>query len=268
MFSEFLRLVSDASGWAYAIVLALALLDALLPIVPSEASVITAGVVAATGGINLPLVILAAGLGAFLGDNAAYLIGYRFGSRARETIFRGKKSQKSFEWAERQLARRGGELIAVARFIPGGRTAVTLSAGTLHFPWRRFAVYDAIAATVWAVYAALLGYFGGQAFEGAAWKGLILALVTGCALTGVIEAVRWFMKPRRSRQPGPADVREPDRTPASEPRSTEPDRVCERGVERECPPEQGGCRLLKSTSTDSRGAPRSETFSHEPADLR
>ncbi|MGN6794384.1 MAG: DedA family protein [Streptosporangiaceae bacterium] len=217
MFNEFLRLVSDASGWAYAIVFALALLDAVLPIVPSEASVITAGVVAATGGMNLELVILAAAVGAFLGDNTAYLIGYRFGPKARQRLFHGKKSQRSLEWAERQLDRRGGELIAVARFIPGGRTAVTLSAGTLHFPWRRFAVFDAIAAVLWAVYAALLGYFGGQAFEGAAWKGLLVALATGLALTGLIEVVRWLLKRRRSRRIEPIDIREEERSPTSGP---------------------------------------------------
>ncbi|HEX6934678.1 MAG TPA: DedA family protein [Streptosporangiaceae bacterium] len=204
MFNEFLRLVADASGWAYVIVLALALLDALLPVVPSEASVITAGVVAATGGMALPLVIVAAALGAFLGDNTAYYLGYRFGPRARQKIFHGKRSQKTFEWAERQLERRGGELIAVARFIPGGRTAVTLSAGTLHYPWRRFAVFDVIAAVLWASYAALLGYFGGQAFEGAAWKGLLVALLAGCLLTGLIEVVRWFLKRRASRSGEPA----------------------------------------------------------------
>ncbi|HEX5189855.1 MAG TPA: DedA family protein [Streptosporangiaceae bacterium] len=204
MFNEFLRLVQDASGWAYAIVLALALLDALLPIVPSEASVITAGVVASTGGMILPLVIVAAALGAFLGDNTAYYLGYRFGPKARQRFFRGKKSQRTFDWAERQLQMRGGELIAVARFIPGGRTAVTLSAGTLHYPWRRFVVFDVIAAVIWGSYAALLGYFGGQAFEGAAWKGLLVALLTGCALTGVIEVVRWYLRRRGSRRGEPA----------------------------------------------------------------
>ena len=215
MFSQFLRLVQDASGWAYAIVLALALLDAVLPIVPSEAAVITAGVVAATGGMNLELVILAAAAGAFLGDNTAYLLGYRFGPRARKKLFHGKKSQRSLEWADRQLNKRGGELIAVARFIPGGRTAVTLSAGTLHFPWRRFAVFDVIAAVLWAVYAALLGFFGGQAFEGAAWKGLLVALVTGLALTGVIEVVRWLLKRRQDRRTQPPEIREEQRSPAS-----------------------------------------------------
>jgi membrane protein DedA with SNARE-associated domain len=106
-------------------------------------------------------------------------------------------------------------LIAVARFIPGGRTAVTLSAGTLHFPWRRFAVFDAIAAVLWAAYAALLGYFGGQAFEGAAWKGLIVALATGLALTGLIEVVRWLLKRYRSRRTEPVRIHEEERTPTS-----------------------------------------------------
>ena len=46
----------------------------------------------------------------------------------------GDKARKTIDWAERQLAVRGGELIAVARFIPGGRTAVTLSAGGSALP--------------------------------------------------------------------------------------------------------------------------------------
>ena len=71
MFGQFTRLVSDASGWAYGIVFLFAFLDALVPVVPSEASVITAGVVAAAGGLYLPLVVAAAAGGAFLGDNAA-----------------------------------------------------------------------------------------------------------------------------------------------------------------------------------------------------
>lgn len=198
MFNHFVQLVSDASGWAYGIVFLLALLDALLPVVPSETVVITAGVVAAAGSMNLPLVILAAACGAFAGDNVAYLIGYRFGGRAADRFLRGEKGRRSLRWAEIQLYERGGELIAVARFIPAGRTAVTLSAGTVRFPWPRFAVYDAIAAVIWGGYASLLGYFGGKTFEGAAWKGLVLALGIAFALTGLIEAVRWYLK-RRSK---------------------------------------------------------------------
>jgi hypothetical protein len=56
VFGQFTRLVSEASGWAYGIVFLFAFLDALVPVVPSEASVITAGMVAAAGGLYLPLI--------------------------------------------------------------------------------------------------------------------------------------------------------------------------------------------------------------------
>ena len=194
MFTEFSHLVADASGWAYVVVLAFAIVDALLPIVPSEASVITAGVVAASGDLLLPAVIAAAGVGAFAGDNLAYLLGRRFGGRVQERFLRGPKAQRRVEWAQRQLKERGREMVIVARFIPGGRTAVTLSAGTLDFPWRRFATFDAIAAAVWALYASLLGYFGGRAFENEPWKGLVLAFAIAVAAGGCVELVRWWRR--------------------------------------------------------------------------
>jgi membrane protein DedA with SNARE-associated domain len=166
-----------------------------VPIVPSETAVITAGVVAASGDLSLALIIPAAAAGAFLGDNCAYLIGRRFGHRATAR-FSGEKGTRRMKWAEEQLDERGGELIVVARFIPGGRTAVTLSAGTLGYPWRRFAAFDATAALVWALYAALLGYYGGKTFE-SAW-GLVLALLTAFAVAASIELFRWLLKKRRS----------------------------------------------------------------------
>ena len=75
----------------------------------------------------------------------------------------------------------------IARFIPGGRTAVTLSAGTLEYPWRKFILFDSIAGLIWGVYAAALGYFGGKAFENAPWKGLLLAFAIALAVTGSVE---------------------------------------------------------------------------------
>ena len=197
MFDQFTQLVSDASGWAYAIIFVLAFLDAMVPLVPSESSVITAGVVASTGDLSVPLVVLAAAAGAFAGDNATYLLGRRFGRRIEARFFSGERGRRQIQWAERQLNERGGELIVIGRFIPGGRTAVTLSAGTLGYPWPRFALFDAAAALVWALYATLLGYFGGRAFEHAPWQGLLLALAVAFAVAGGIELVRWLLKRRR-----------------------------------------------------------------------
>ena len=197
MFDQFTDYVANASGWAYAAIFLLAMLDAILPVVPSETSVITAGVLAASGRLSLPLVVVSAAVGAAAGDNLAYLIGRRFGDPVTRRFFSSEKSRQRLDWAQRQLNVRGGQLILVGRFIPGGRTVVTLTAGLLHYPWRRFVVLDAVAALVWALYAAALGYFGGRAFENAAWKGLLLALGVGFAIGGLTEAVRWVLRRRR-----------------------------------------------------------------------
>jgi membrane protein DedA with SNARE-associated domain len=199
VFNRFTEFVSSASGWAYAVVFVLALLDAILPVVPSETSVITAGVVAAAGRLSLPLIVASAAVGAVAGDNVAYLIGWRFGEAATRRFFRGEKGRGRVAWARRQLRQRGGQLIIVGRFIPGGRTVVTLSAGMLRFRWQRFIAFDAAAALAWALYAALLGYLGGRAFEHAAWQGLLLALGVGFAVAGVVETVRWVLRRRRGR---------------------------------------------------------------------
>ena len=197
MFGQFTDLVANASGWAYAILFVLAFLDAIIPIVPSETSVITAGVVASQGDLSLPMVILFAACGAIAGDNMAYFLGWRFGRRINDRFFTSEKAKKRIAWAHRQVEERGGELIVIARFIPAGRTAVTLSAGTLEYPWRKFIVFDTIAGFVWAVYAASLGYFGGHAFEQQPWKGLLLAFAIAFGVTGTIELARWYMKRRR-----------------------------------------------------------------------
>lgn len=190
MFDQFTQLVSSASGWTYGIVFALALLDAFFPIVPSETAVITAGVVAATGDLSLWLVIVAAAVGAFVGDNVSYVIGREFGRSVVDRFFGGEQTRRRIDRAKRQLRERGVQLILVGRFVPGGRTAVTISAGLLRFDRPRFLWADAVAALVWAVYAALLGYFGGRAFEHAPWQGLLIALAIGVALGGVVEGAR------------------------------------------------------------------------------
>src|SRR3954454_5355848 len=119
MFSQFTQVVADASGWAYAVLFLFAFLDVLVPIVPSETAVITAGVVASTGDLSLPLVIVAAAAGASAGDNTAYYIGRRFGPRAERRFFNGEKAHARLAWAERQLEGSGGAGV-LGRPLPSG----------------------------------------------------------------------------------------------------------------------------------------------------
>lgn len=192
MFESLTDYVSG-SPWTYAFLFGIAALDVIIPLVPSETSVILAGVLASTGDLVLVLVILFAAGGAILGDNVSYWIGRKVGHRIVNRFFKGER-RKQVDWAHRQVQERGGYLIIVGRFIPAGRTAVTLSCGMLEMPWRRFIAFDVAAGLVWATYAAMLGYVGGRTFEENPLYGFLLAFAVALAVTGIIEAYRWLRK--------------------------------------------------------------------------
>lgn len=197
-----MELAQDAmsSPWIYALILGLAFLDAFFPIVPSETLVITGGVFAAsTGEPSLLLVIVTAAVGAFIGDHVSYLIGRTAGGRVRDRLTKGKRSGKAFAWASDALEQRGGLILVVARYIPGGRTAVTLTCGMLAYPLRKFSFFDMFAALSWAIYSTLIGYFGGKAFEDSPIKGLILGLSIALGITIAVEIARHVIGRRRRR---------------------------------------------------------------------
>jgi membrane-associated protein len=81
-------------------------------------------------------------------------------------------------------------LIIVCRFIPGGRTAITLCCGMIGYPRRRFVVATAIAGTIWALYSFFVGRLGGRAFEDKPWAGLLVAFGITLAVSGLIELIR------------------------------------------------------------------------------
>jgi membrane protein DedA with SNARE-associated domain len=197
VFSSIVDAVSG-SNWSYLIVFAIAMLDAFFPVVPSEATAIASGVVAGTGGLSVEVCILAAAVGAFVGDNISYGIGHFQGARVERRFFSGEKAQKRLRWAQKTLDERGGYLIVVSRFIPGGRTATTFTAGFVEtYTWRRFLAFDAIACAIWGTYTVLLGYFGGRTFEEQPWKGLLLAFGIAVAVTALVEAYRHLRAWRR-----------------------------------------------------------------------
>jgi membrane protein DedA with SNARE-associated domain len=193
---ESLTSLISGSPWTYAIVLGLAALDAIFPFFPSETAAIAAGVVAGAGDLSILFVVMAAAAGAFIGDNSSYGVGRTAGQRFTQPLFRGEKGRARRRWAERTLDTRGGYLIVTARFIPGGRTATTLTAGVTRMRWTRFVSYAALAAVLWASFAAGLGYLGGKAFEERPLLGLGAALTVAAAITIGVELARRLPRSR------------------------------------------------------------------------
>ena len=186
------------SALSYLIAFGLPALDAILPVLPSESVIIALGV--ATAGSTDPRIALLVGCaaaGAFVGDNLCYLLGRRFGHAVGRRFFSTPKGMRAHAWAERSLARHGAQLIVICRFIPGGRTAVTLTCGLTRYPRRSFIMATALAAVIWALYAFFIGRIGGRVFENEPWAGLAAGIGVSIIISAAIEGIRWLWARRR-----------------------------------------------------------------------
>ncbi|MFE2596429.1 DedA family protein [Streptomyces sp. NPDC059396] len=210
------------SPWIYAVVGASVLLDVFLPVLPSGVLVVTAATAAAAGSTtvaeaavaeaadhmaqvpgevpadvpSLLILMLCAAGASVLGDLFAFRIARR-GGRLGLAITRSRRLATAQERLGTALAGGGGILVVLARFVPAGRSIVSIGAGVAHRKAREFLPWSALAGVAWTGYSAGLGYFGGQ-WLGASWTGTavsVLALFAAGALAAYI-------------------VKRPDRTPA------------------------------------------------------
>ncbi len=199
---------------SYLIAFCIPALDAVFPVLPSETIIIALGVATAgSADPRIAVLILAAAAGAFAGDNLSYLIGRRFAPLAERRLFSTSRGHAARQWAERSLQRYGVPLIITCRFIPGGRTAVTVVCGLTGYSRRKFAAGTGAAAVIWALYAFWLGRLGGRAFEDRPWAGFALAAGIALAVTALVEAGRRLARRGAAgRNPGRASTTSPCRT--------------------------------------------------------
>ena len=202
-----------SSPWLYLALFVLSAVDGFLPLLPSETVVITAGVFAATGQPELAAVVAVAALGALAGDHTSYLIGHLAGPGLQARARPGSRRRAGLDRAERLLASRGGMLLVTARYVPGARTAVTLTAGAVARPLRHFSPFAALGALTWAGWSAAVGYVGGLAFEEDPLRGLLVGLGVALGLTALGELARHLVQRRR-------------RARAAEPATAEPATAC------------------------------------------
>ncbi|MFF5172519.1 DedA family protein [Micromonospora sp. NPDC000089] len=182
------------SPWVYLVIVVVTAVDAFFPAVPGETVVIAAAVFATGDGPNLIGVMVVAALGALAGDHVSYAIGRRGGAHRLARLPADSRRRASSEWARRAVDARGGLILATSRYVPGGRTAVTLTMGAVCYPRRSFLLFDAIATGTWAVYCGLLGYFGGLAFERDPVRGVLAGVGLSVVVTVGLELARWLRR--------------------------------------------------------------------------
>ena len=129
---------------------------------PGDSLLITAGVVAAAGGLNIWWINILLIVAAITGDSVGYAIGARVGPR----LFTRPKSllfnPRHIERTRAFYARHGSKTIVIARFVPIIRTFAPVVAGVAEMEYRRFVTYNVAGGILWVWSTALLGYSLGR----------------------------------------------------------------------------------------------------------
>ena len=107
-----------SNWWFLAVIFVIAFLDSVVPIVPSETTVIIGGVACSTGEAkySLIMVIACGAVGAFLGDNTAYSIGHRFSPWFERRAQQREKTRARLAWARRALEFDIQAAVAISRY--------------------------------------------------------------------------------------------------------------------------------------------------------
>jgi membrane protein DedA with SNARE-associated domain len=194
-------LLSFLTSHIYAKLAGILLLCGLGLPIPEDISLISAGYLAHLGMVNVHVVLVVCFAAVLGGDTIAFSIGRQFGTKILASKFGHRYFNPRRQRRVRAYFRRyGSKVIFIARFLPGLRFSIFLSAGMLHVRPYVFIVYDSLAALLsvpFLIYSAW--YFGDQIDHVIKWARAseygILAVV---GVIVIILAIKYWRK-RRSR---------------------------------------------------------------------
>jgi membrane protein DedA with SNARE-associated domain len=190
---------------AYLLLMALLAMDAFIPVVPTQALMITGGALTVYGDLSLPITIGVGALGVFGGDLVCYLLGRSAREVGAKPAAPGRgRARKAVIRFTRGLRRPGPMVILLCRFVPGGRMAACFQAGRVRYPARLFLAYEGAAALLWATYGGVVGHLGGTALTQSAWRLVAVAAIAA----GVFAAAGWILALSRP-APAPTDQADP-----------------------------------------------------------
>jgi membrane-associated protein len=127
---------------------------------PGDSLLVTAGILAGAGQLDLRWLILFATAAAIIGDQTGYLIGYRAGQALEQRYVRFRVHlERAHDFYERY----GAKTIVLARFVPIVRTFVPAVAGAARMNYRTFVIYNVAGGVFWVFSTTLLGYGLGRA---------------------------------------------------------------------------------------------------------
>ncbi|MFI0511366.1 DedA family protein [Streptomyces sp. WSLK1-5] len=180
----------------YAIVATAVLAESVLLVgafIPTLTLLLTAGALARTGHIGLPLIIAVAAGAVVAGDFLAHRTGRFLAGRLRTGRAGRRIPPGLWARAETLMARHGGRAVFLARFVPVLRTLAPHCAGATRLPYHRIAPYSVTAACVWATAEASAGYAAASSLQH------VLTLAGPAAAVFVLTATAAVLAVRRGR---------------------------------------------------------------------
>jgi membrane-associated protein len=131
---------------------------------PGDSLLLTAGLLASRGTLDVRVLIPLLFVAAVLGDT----VGYWFGAKTGPLIFKREESlffkPRNLLKAKAFYERHGGKTITLARFMPFVRTFAPIVAGAARMHYGRFLLFNLLGGAAWAIGMTLLGYYLGIAF--------------------------------------------------------------------------------------------------------
>ncbi|MFN4811889.1 MAG: VTT domain-containing protein [Bacteroidota bacterium] len=136
----------------------------IMPFLPGDSLLFTAGLFARTGHLNLSYLFILLFIAAVVGDNLNYFIGKNIGLRMLAIKIRGKQivKQEYLDKTQEFYEKHGTKTIIMARFVPIVRTFAPFVAGVAEMKYRRFLSYDLLGGLLWIGSLTLAGYFLGH----------------------------------------------------------------------------------------------------------
>jgi membrane protein DedA with SNARE-associated domain len=155
--------------------------------VPTLTLLLTAGALARTGHISLPLVVAAAAGAVVAGDFLAHRTGRFLGARLRAGGVGRRIPGAAWQRAGTLMARHGGRAVFLARFLPVVRTLAPHLAGATRLPYHRIAAHSVTAACLWATAETAVGYAAATSLQrllvlGGPAVAVVCLMVVGAAL--------------------------------------------------------------------------------------
>jgi membrane protein DedA with SNARE-associated domain/membrane-associated phospholipid phosphatase len=191
---DFILDLADPWGYLLVFVLAAGETAALIGLfLPGEATVIFGGVLVYNGRATLGVMIMAACLGAMVGDSLGYWIGRRFGTRLMESRAGRWVGRERWDRAAEYLRKRGGRAVLFGRFVGFLRALVPALAGSAGIPYlKTYLPFSVVGGAAWGTGFTLLGVAAGGSYRLVEkWAGrasLILGAIVVVAIGMVLLA--------------------------------------------------------------------------------